>query len=99
MKNLFFLFAISLCCYLPAQTKLSYVYTLETKDLIDNKAIISATFGTPKKVKNTFVWEKNGAGFHYKIRLKPKKVNIRYTGKAKQMERKIKAIRKKIRKN
>ena len=61
-----------------------------------NYAIISNDFGPSIKKKSSYLWQKNGPGYHYSIRLKPNKVIIRYTGKAKQMEQKIKALRKRI---
>ncbi|MDB9823984.1 hypothetical protein OAC16_02370 [Flavobacteriaceae bacterium] len=47
-------------------------------------------------MKNTYVWEKQGAGYHYKLELKANKANFHYTGKAIQVERKIRKIRKRI---
>ena len=58
--------------------------------------IISDDFGPSIKKRSNYTWKKHGPGYHYTIRLKPHKVSIRYTGKAKQMERKIKALRKRI---
>lgn len=89
---------VVLCTATPllSQTKLSYTLSVTIANSQQNREIIQGNFGAAKKHKNTYVWEKYGPAYHYKIRLKPQKVNIRYTGKAKQMERKIKALRKRI---
>lgn len=82
----------------PYSRKLSYHIPLALllQTVSKTAKIIHENFGAAKKHKNTYVWEKYGPAYHYKIRLKPRKVIIRYTGKAKQMERKIKALRKRI---
>ena len=96
MKTL--LLWVVLCTSTPllSQTKLSYTLSVTIANSQQNREIIQENFGVAKKHKNTYVWEKYGPVYHYKIRLKPRKVIIRYTGKAKQMERKIKALRKRI---
>ena len=96
MKNLLLWVALSTATLLHAQTKLSYSLTVSSEKTQLNRNIIMDFFGPSIEKKNTYQWEKFGPGYHYKIRLKPRKVIIRYTGKAKQMERKIKAVRKKI---
>jgi|SaaInlStandDraft_1057018.scaffolds.fasta_scaffold183767_2 hypothetical protein len=96
MKTL--LLWVVLCTATPllSQTKLSYTLSVTIANSQQNRKIIKENFGAAKKHKNTYVWEKYGSAYHYKIRLKPRKVIIRYTGKAKQIERKIKALRKRI---
>lgn len=96
MKNLFLWFMLAAISLSQAQTKLTYTFTVSKKNIEKNHMIISDDFGQSIKLKNSYIWQKHGPGYHYKIRLKPHKVIIRYTGKAKQMERKIKALRKRI---
>lgn len=79
-----------------SQTKLSYTHSITVENRQVNREIIQASFGPATIKKNTYLWEKYGPGYHYKIQLKPRKIIIRYTGKAKQMERRIKALNKKI---
>jgi hypothetical protein len=81
---------------LNAQTKLVYSFDVSPQQQKENIALIEAYFGSPKHIKNTYVWEKQGAGYHYKLELKANKANFRYTGKAIQVERKIRKIRKRI---
>ena len=81
---------------LNAQTKLVYSFDVSPQQQKENIALIEAYFGSPKHIKNTYVWEKQGAGYHYKLELKASKANFRYTGKAIQVERKIRKIRKRI---
>ena len=96
MKILFLWFMLATVNFSQAQTKLSYTYSVSRENFQKNHAIISDYFGHPIKKKNNYFWRKHGPGYHYEIRLKPHKVTIRYTGKAKQMERKIKNLRKRI---
>ena len=96
MKNLFLWFMPAAISLSQAQTKLTYTFTLAKENIEKNQMIISDDFGSSVKKKNSYIWQKHGPGYHYTIRLKPHKVIIRYTGKAKQMERKIKALRKRI---
>ncbi|MGB0366010.1 MAG: hypothetical protein ACPGC8_00040 [Flavobacteriaceae bacterium] len=96
MKNLILCVVICTATPLLSQTKLSHVYSVSVENTQLNREIIQENFGPAKQHKNTYIWEKYGPAYHYKIRLKPRKVIIRYTGKAKQMERKIKALRKRI---
>ncbi len=96
MKNLFLWLMLATVSLSQAQTKLSYTFTVSKKNIEKNHLIISDDFGPSIKKRSNYTWQKHGPGYHYKIRLKPHKVCIRYTGKAKQMERKIKALRKRI---
>lgn len=96
MKNLFLWFMLAAISLSQAQTKLTYTFTVSKKNIEKNHMIISDDFGPSIKKRSIYTWQKHGPGYHYKIRLKPHKVIIRYTGKAKQMERKIKALRKRI---
>ena len=96
MKNLFLWLMLATVSLSQAQTKLNYTFTVSKENIEKNYAIISNDFDHTIKKKNSFTWQKYGPGYHYSIRLKPNKVIIRYTGKAKQMERKIKALRKRI---
>ena len=95
MKILFLWLVLSTTA-LYSQTKLSYTYSSTVENRQVNLAVIQASFGPATIKKNTYLWEKYGPGYHYKILLKPRKITIRYTGKAKQMERRIKALGKKI---
>ncbi|MGB1449739.1 MAG: hypothetical protein ACPG8F_07860 [Flavobacteriaceae bacterium] len=81
---------------LSAQTKLSYSMTVQPENKVENAALIEASFGQATTQSRVLKWEKNGPGYHYKIRLSDKKVSLRYTGRAIQVERKIKALRKKL---
>lgn len=96
MKNLLLWLMLATISLSQAQTKLNYTFTLSKENIKKNQMIISDDFGPSVKKKNNYIWQKHGPGYHYTIRLKPHKVIIRYTGKAKQMERKIKALRKRI---
>jgi len=81
---------------LNAQTKLSYAFNVSPQHTNENIALIEDYFGPPKKINRSYVWEKQGAGYRYKLRLKARKIHLRYTGKAIQVERKIKRLRKEI---
>ncbi len=81
---------------LSAQTKLSYSITVQPENKVENAALIEASFGQATTKAKVMQWKKYGAGYHYNIRLSNRKISIRYTGKAKQVERKIKALRKKL---
>ena len=96
MKTLFLGLMLATVSLLQAQTKLTFTFTVSKENIEKNYVIISDDFGPSIKKKSSYLWQKNGPGYHYSIRLKPSKVIIRYTGKAKQMERKIKALRKRI---
>lgn len=96
MKNLFLWLMLATVSLSQAQTKLTYSFTVSKENIEKNHAIISNDFGPSIKKKSSYFWQKHGPGYHYSIRLKPHKVIIRYTGKAKQMERKIKVLRKRI---
>ena len=96
MKTLFLGLMLAKVSLSQAQTKLTYSLTVSKENIEKNHAIISDDFGPSIKKKSSYLWQKNGPGYHYSIRLKPNKVIIRYTGKAKQMEQKIKALRKRI---
>ena len=96
MKNLFLWFMLASISLSQAQTKLSYTFTVSKKNIEKNHVIISDDFGPSIKKRSSYTWQKHDPGYHYKIRLKPHKLSIRFTGKAKQMERRIKALRKRI---
>ena len=96
MKNLFLWLMLATVSLSQAQTKLTYSLTVSKENIEKNHAIISNDFGSSIKKRSSYSWQKYGPGYHYSIRLKPHKVIIRYTGKAKQMEWKIKALRKRI---
>ena len=96
MKNLFLWLMLATVSLSQAQTKLTYTLTVSKDNIENNHAIISNDFGSSTKKRSSYSWQKYGPGYHYSIRLKPHKVIIRYTGKAKQMEWKIKALRKRI---
>ncbi len=97
MKTTFLLLLLlQLPLELQAQISFSYALSVSAKNHEVNRKIIEANFGPPTPIKKGYLWVKNGPGYRYKIQLKPQKITIKYTGKAKQMERKIKALRKKI---
>lgn len=96
MKTLFLGLLLATVSLSQAQTKLTYTFTVSKENIEKNYVIISDDFGPSIKKKGSYIWQKHGPGYHYSIRLKPHKVIIRYTGRAKQMERKIKALRKRI---
>ncbi len=97
-KYIFFslLFALMAFVQVSAQTKLSYSSTVSPKDKEANIALISEKFGSPIQRKGYYLWEKQGAGYRYTLRLRPKKISMRYTGKSIQVERKIRELYKKI---
>lgn len=82
--------------FITSANKADLHFTLAKENIEKNQMIISDDFGSSVMKKNSYIWQKHGPGYHYTIGLKPHKVIIRYTGKAKQMERKIKALRKRI---
>lgn len=96
MKTLFLWLLLVTTSLSQAQTKLTYTFTVSKENIEKNYAIIRDDFGPSIKKKSSYFWQKHGPGYHYSIRLKPHKVIIRYTGKAKQMEWKIRALRKRI---
>ena len=97
-KYIFFslLFSLMAIAQVSAQTKLSLSSTVSPKDKEVNIAIISEKFGQPVQRKAYYLWEKQGAGYRYTLRLRPKKISLRYTGKSIQVERKIRQVYKKI---
>ena len=81
---------------LNAQTKLSYTFNVSPEHTKENIVLIEDYFGPPKKINRAHVWEKQGAGYRYTLRLKGRKVSLRYTGKSIQVERIIRRLRKEI---
>lgn len=89
----YFLYLLLLCCSLTyAQHHFKRTVSISSKHFKENAAHIRSILGPEQKNTSALVWTRQGPGYYYRLKISPKKIQLRYTGKNVQLQRKLKQL-------